>query len=180
MSEDEEDGFLPQSSNNSNITQLEFIGVLPISISPHYSYLEECTLKDCDYEYIDIEGDHSFTTSIELPSTAIGILSLLEYTNSFVEHGLYGAVDYMKSLILISIISNDQEFTRSYMCTTCSNGSFVERISNDMVGALKNTFHEDRTSFITIEVKCMKKLVLKIYDDSNGEVYFDISIPFPE
>lgn len=177
-----EDG-LPNRGSTHNITKPELgscwfnKGVLSRFISPQFPYLKECKLKDCDYR--DTQED-PFTTTIELANTAIDTLILLDNINvNHVDHGLICAnVDYKSNLVLLSISSIDQDFSRSYLCTPCENGTVVDEISNEMISALEKTLDSNYNSFVKINAKYIKNLVLRIDGDSNDRAYFDVSF-FP-
>lgn len=87
--------------------------------------------------------------------------------------------------VFISVVSADQNFSKSSLCKSCSNGSIVQEISTGMLGVLKESMDHNYTAFINIKAKYIKELVLRIVGGSDDEeysddkVYFDVCISFP-
>lgn len=120
--------------------------------------------------------------AIELPNTAINTLSLYETSGNHNSTALVWNMTDNKSILVISVVSDDQKITKAYLCANRSNGSKVEEVSSEMLQVFKNSMDEEFTSFISIKVKYIKKLVLRADDGegSSNQVYLDISISFPE
>lgn len=65
-------------------------------------------------------------------------------------------VQTAKAFIFFSIVSADQNFTRTYVCTSCSKGSRTKVIDNDVIAMLKDSMNDNLVLFVTIKVKASK------------------------
>lgn len=173
-------------SKHHSITQLEFrysdlsknTDIL-LGISSHYPYLKTLEFHNWDFgnKWLPV------STVIALPGTAIDTLSLYESYSGWmgsVEDGLVNDMANSDTNVFISGVSGNQNFSKGYIITNCSNGSMVEETSYETLDAIKKTVDVELASFVTIKVKHISKLKLKFEKEClNNEVYFDASISFP-
>jgi hypothetical protein len=166
--------FLP-SANFKNITQitLELIFIdmdaLP-SLSKYLPYLRRIEFLDCCFRYSQGEEEEKsmFTKTIPLTDTDIDTLYLESENKSSFISGKIG---------LISLDSDNQNFSKGFICTSTSSRSMVEEFSYNLYGPLRDEMDWNETSLLKIRVKSIKNLFVKSREKNSSR--FNIKLSFP-
>lgn len=167
-------------SNSRNDTQLRFENsgiakdILP-HISNAYPYLESLEFVNCKFR--NIHGHLPSKTKIEQPNTRVDKLCLFQ-------DEVYGAGDLLfnnddDTIVLLSVVSQEQEFETGYICTSLERRSIVQEVNRGLLDVFLASVDPTKVALVEVKARYIGNLVFIEYEEKEGRpCLFDVNITF--